>query len=101
MLKVLGGFFYSYFDTVFNFLLTVIDYDSLEIIAAQAGENPVIGYALIMYFSVAFVMMTTVIALQSLYRLVNFLYRKEMAWRRYKKLKTLHPVMAARVVKVH
>lgn len=101
MFNAIVSFFRDFFFLVFNILLKLIDFDSLEVAAAKAGENPMIAYFMIMLMAVTIVLMTTAIAVQSVQRLIMHLYKKKMQWRRYQARKAAHPMMHGGVVKAN
>lgn len=100
MLNAIGMFFYNFFVGFFKFLLMIIDFDSLEVTATQAGDNPIYGYFILIFMAGAFVLFSTAIVLQTLWGFAKYLYKKEMQWRRKQRM-TTQPYMSARVIKAN
>lgn len=101
MFNVVISFFTDLIFFVLDFLLRLIDYSSLEVTAAKAGENPVIAYVMLMFMAVTFVLMITAAFVKAVYKLIMHLYRKEIQWRKFKASKALHPVMPVGLAKVN
>ena len=99
MFSAIGTFFYNYFFCFFNFLLMLLDYDSLEVAATKAGDNPIYGYLILMFMAASFVIISTLIVVQVIWEFAKHLYKKEIEWKKYKARNSMQPLMSARVIK--
>lgn len=99
MLSAIGTFFCNYFFGFFNFLLMLVDFDSLEVAATKSGDNPIYGYIILMFMAASFVVISTIIVGQVIWESAKYLYKKEMEWRKYKARNSRQPIMSAKVIK--
>lgn len=73
----------------FNFLLTLLDYESLANASIQSGDDPIYGYFLVAIFAIILIAISGYLLVIGMIRLFRYLYIKEMQWQRIQRLQKL------------